>query len=175
MSSRWTFPVTVSRPGGRPTTSRASPTACTAPSRRHSCNRPSLSDIRIRGHRDRLRRPVPHARHRQRRPTTADGPLRWPCAVSRRQAPRTRLPRRLGDVRCQHAHRAAARERTEPRAVTFHPRQDLVLGYWRELLERPVDELADLAANRAGSVAGARACHTSSSPGTPSSPATSSG
>lgn len=28
---------------------------------------------------------------------------------------------------------------------TCNPRQDLVLGYWRELLERPVDELADLA------------------------------
>jgi pimeloyl-ACP methyl ester carboxylesterase len=29
--------------------------------------------------------------------------------------------------------------------ATCHPRQDLVLGYWRELLERPIDELADLA------------------------------
>ena len=28
---------------------------------------------------------------------------------------------------------------------TCHPRQDLVLGYWREVLERPVDELASLA------------------------------
>jgi pimeloyl-ACP methyl ester carboxylesterase len=28
---------------------------------------------------------------------------------------------------------------------TCDPRQDLVLGYWREVLERPVDELVDLA------------------------------
>jgi hypothetical protein len=26
-----------------------------------------------------------------------------------------------------------------------HPRQDLVLGYWREVLERPIDELAEIA------------------------------
>jgi pimeloyl-ACP methyl ester carboxylesterase len=29
---------------------------------------------------------------------------------------------------------------------TCQPRQELVLGYWRELLERPIDELVDLAA-----------------------------
>jgi pimeloyl-ACP methyl ester carboxylesterase len=29
---------------------------------------------------------------------------------------------------------------------TSRPRQELVLGYWRELLDRPTDELADLAA-----------------------------
>jgi len=29
---------------------------------------------------------------------------------------------------------------------TCQPRQELVLGYWRELLDRPIDELADLAA-----------------------------
>ncbi len=29
--------------------------------------------------------------------------------------------------------------------ASSHPRQDLVLGYWREILERPVEELVDLA------------------------------
>jgi len=35
---------------------------------------------------------------------------------------------------------------------TCHPRQELVLGYWRELLERPVDELVDLAATALAAV-----------------------
>ena len=30
--------------------------------------------------------------------------------------------------------------------TSSHPRQDLVLGYWREILERPVEELVDVAA-----------------------------
>jgi hypothetical protein len=33
--------------------------------------------------------------------------------------------------------------RTEPRALNLPPYQHLVLRYWREVLERPVDELAD--------------------------------
>jgi pimeloyl-ACP methyl ester carboxylesterase len=32
------------------------------------------------------------------------------------------------------------------------PRQDLVLAYWRELLDRPVSELADFAATTLGAV-----------------------
>jgi hypothetical protein len=29
--------------------------------------------------------------------------------------------------------------------ASCHPRQELVLGYWRELLDRPVDEIAEIA------------------------------
>ena len=37
---RWIFPVTAHRGHGRGMTLQASPTACTAPSRRRSCDRP---------------------------------------------------------------------------------------------------------------------------------------
>ena len=67
--------------------------------------------------RDRLCRPVPDPRHHQRRPATAGSPLRRPGAVSRRQAPRARLPRHLADVRREHAHRASARDGTRAPAV----------------------------------------------------------
>ena len=87
----------------------------------------------------------------------AGGADRRAHAVAGRSAPRPRLPGRLAHVRGQHAHRAAARTRPASARVHLPPSQDLVTGYWRELLDTPVPQTAaragaGLAALRASAV-----------------------